>query len=327
MKTRRFGRTGLQVSELVFGGGWVGGILIHQEDKTKVQAVRRALEGGINFIDTAALYGQGKSEEALSWILKEVDQTPYLATKFRVDLNQATSIRDQIEASVEASLKRLKRDSVDLLQLHNRIGAEAGGDVLSVEQVIGEGGVADILDGMRKSGLTSFIGITGLGEPEAIRKVIESDRFDTAQIYYNLLNPSAGQVMPTGWSGFDFGNLIETCKTHDVGVMNIRVLAAGAIATDERHGREVQILPDADLDIEARRARAVFDKLGDRFGSRAETAIRYALAHPDLACIVVGMAELDHLEQALSAAGKGPMTSDGLYEISALHATNFGLGD
>ena len=325
MKTRRFGRTDLEVSELVFGGGSVGGILIHQDDATKLAAVRRALDGGINFIDTAASYGDGKSEEALGWILKEVDQSPYLATKFRLDLSESDDVKGQIEASVEASLKRLKRDSVDLVQLHNRIGPEGGGDIVSVEQTLGDGGIADVLDGVRVGGVTRFIGITGLGAPAAVCEVVDSGRFDSAQIYYNLLNPSAGQAMPDGWSGHDFGRVIEACKTQDVAVMNIRVLASGVLATDQRHGREIQIIPDAELPLETRRAKAVFEKLGQRFGTRAQTALRFSLANPDLSCVVVGMAERDHLEQALAAAEMGPMSEDGLADLADLHAANFGL--
>ena len=68
MRYRPFGRTGLQVSELVFGGGWVGGILIHQDDATKRAAIERALEAGINWIDTAPSYGDGESERALGWL-------------------------------------------------------------------------------------------------------------------------------------------------------------------------------------------------------------------------------------------------------------------
>ena len=325
MRTRRFGRTDLQVSELVFGGGWVGGILIHQDDDTKLTAVRRALDAGINFIDTAASYGDGQSEEALGWILKEVDHRPYLATKFRLDLSDSDDVKGQIEASVEASLRRLQRDSVDLMQLHNRIGPMDGGDIMSLDRVLGDGGIADVLDGLREQGLTRFIGITGLGEPGAVREVIDSGRFDSAQIYYNMLNPSAGRTMPEAWSGHDFGQVIEACRARDVAVMNIRVLASGVLATDQRHGREIQIVPDADLTLEARRAKAVFEKLGDRFGTRAQTALRFSLANPDLACVVIGMAELDHLEQALAAADMGPMTADGLDDLATLHAANFGL--
>ena len=325
MKTRRFGRTDLEVSELVFGGGWVGGILIHQDDATKLQAVRRALDAGINFIDTAASYGDGRSEEALGWILKEMDQRPYLATKFRLDLSRLDQLGGQIEASVEASLKRLKRDSVDLVQLHNRIGRTSDDETIGIDHVLGERGVADTLDRLRASGITRFIGITGLGEPGAVQEVIESGRVDSAQIYCNLLNPSAARTMPDAWSGHDFGQVIEACKAKDVAVMNIRVLASGVLATDERHGREIQIVPDADLPLEAMRAKAVFDKLGKRFGTRAQTALRFSLANPDLSCIVVGMAELDHLEQALAASEMGPMPEDGLDDLAALYDTNFGL--
>lgn len=325
MQKRRFGRTGLEVSELVFGGGWVGGILIHQSDGTKLKAVRRALDAGVNFIDTAASYGDGQSEEALGWILREVDQSPYLATKFRLDLAKLDQLGGQIEASVEASLKRLQRDKVDLVQLHNRIGPISNDETIGIDQVLGENGVADTLDRLRVGGVTAFTGITGLGDPNAVRDVVTSGRFDSAQVYYNMLNPSAGQAMPAGWSGHDLGQLIDACKAQDVAVMNIRVLASGVLATDQRHGREIQIVPNADLALEAGRANAVFQQLGDRFGTRAQTALRFSLANPDLACVVIGMAELDHLEQAIAAAEMGPMPADGLADLTALYDTNFGF--
>ena len=93
MRYRPFGRTGLQVSELVFGGGWVGGILIHQDDDTKRAAIERALEAGINWIDTAPSYGDGQSEQALGWLLQEVAKKPYLSTKVRLDLGRLDDIR------------------------------------------------------------------------------------------------------------------------------------------------------------------------------------------------------------------------------------------
>ena len=76
MKYRKFGRTGLEVSEVVFGGGKVGGILIDADDGTRRKAIRRALDAGINWIDTAALYGEGRSERALGWLLGEIDDEP-----------------------------------------------------------------------------------------------------------------------------------------------------------------------------------------------------------------------------------------------------------
>ena len=74
VKHRTFGRSGIKVSEIIFGAGAVGGIVIHKDDATKREAIRRALAGGINWIDTAAQYGNGKSEEALGWLLPEAGE-------------------------------------------------------------------------------------------------------------------------------------------------------------------------------------------------------------------------------------------------------------
>ena len=75
MKYRKFGSTGLEVSEVIFGAGAVGGILINADDETRRTAIKMALDAGINWIDSAASYGQGRSEEALGWLLKEVPAT------------------------------------------------------------------------------------------------------------------------------------------------------------------------------------------------------------------------------------------------------------
>lgn len=324
MKTRRFGRTGWQVSELVFGGGFVGGLLIHQDDDTKLAAVRRALDAGINFIDTAPSYGQGRSEQALGWLLKEVPQQPYLATKVEIDPRRLDDVPGQIEASVAASLQRLQRDSVDLLQLHNRIEPESVERGLTPATILGAGGVADSLDRLREQGLCRHIGLTALGTAASCCEVIDSGRFDAAQVYYNLLNPSAGRPPRADWSSHDFGGVIAACSTADVAVMNIRVFAAGVIATDRRHGREIPVSDRIVLADEERRAREVFTALGDGYGSRAQTAVRFALANPDIACVVVGLAELDHLEQALDAAGMGPLPDDALRRLAALHDSDFG---
>jgi D-threo-aldose 1-dehydrogenase len=324
MRYRTFGRTGLEVSELVFGGGWVGGILIHQDDDTKLQALKGALAGGINFIDTAPSYGDGRSEEALGWLLREVDERPYLSTKVRIDPGRLDDIPGQIEASLSASLRRLRRDSVDLLQLHNHIRPETTAGALGVDRVLGKGSVADGLERLREQGLTRFIGITALGDGAACRRVIESGRFDSAQVYHNLLNPSAARTMPPGWSGQDFGGLIAACRAQGVAVMNIRVLAAGVLAADERHGRENPVTENAELAEEERRARAVFQALGTEYGTRAQTAIRFALANPDIACVIVGLAELSHLEEALAAAEMGPLPEEALAKLERLYATDFG---
>jgi L-glyceraldehyde 3-phosphate reductase len=324
---RHFGRTGLEVSEIVFGAGFVGGIVVLQDDETRRRVIRRALDSGVNWIDTAPLYGQGRSEEALGWLLDEIEDRPYLSTKVGLDLTKLDDIPGEIERSVHRSLERLRRDSVDLLQLHNPIGASPGEGVfgvIGVEQVLGDGGVADGLDRMREQGLTRFTGLTALGEAPAICRAIDSARFDSAQVYYNLLNPSAARAMPAAWSGHAFDGVIAACKRHDTAVMGIRIFAAGVLATDERHGREAVLTEQSDLAVESERAAAAFAALGDGHGTRAQAALRFGLANPDLACIVIGMAEPEHLEQALEAGAAGPLDAHAIARLEAVYASGFG---
>jgi L-galactose dehydrogenase/L-glyceraldehyde 3-phosphate reductase len=189
--------------------------------------------------------------------------------------------------------------------------------------VLGEGGVADALDHMRELGLTRLIGITAIGETESCRRVIASGRFDSAQVYYNILNPSAARDMPPAWHGHDFRGVIAACKEHGVAIMNIRVLAAGVLASEQRHGREVPMMPEAAIPTEEQRARAVWQRLNERYGTRAQTAIRFALANPEIDCVVVGMAELGHLEGALAAAEMGPLPDEALAELNAVYGRGF----
>ena len=213
---------------------------------------------------------------------------------------------------MHGSLTRLRRDAVDLLQLHNRVMPEPGRRSLGVAQILGRGGVADALERMIEQGLTRHAGFTALGDAAACREVIESRRFASAQVYHNLLNPSAGRAMPAAWSGYDFQNLMASCAEHGVAVMNIRVRAAGVIATDTRHGREGALVPGTDVAQDEARTGAVFAELRERYGTRAQTAIRYALSNAHVSGVLVGIAETGQIDEALAAIELGPLPDDGL---------------
>ncbi|HET6466753.1 MAG TPA: aldo/keto reductase [Geminicoccaceae bacterium] len=319
MKQRRFGRTGWQISELTLGGGIVGGILIHPPEEVRLEALRRVVAAGCDWIDTAADYGQGESERTLGRLLPEIEPRPRLSTKVRLDLDRG-DLEGQIRASLEASLTRLRLDRVELFQLHNGIMPETGGGAIGVREVLGPGGVADIFDRLRDEGYFRCHGITALGDTATLIEVLRSGRFDTAQVYHNMLNPSAARPMPPGWGGQDFGGLIAACKAQDVGIMNIRVLAAGVLATEVRHGREGAITSGTDIGSEEIAARRIFARLGDAHGTRAQTAIRHALANPDLSTVVVGLATLDHLDEALAAFAAGPLPDAAMAELEAVYA-------
>jgi aryl-alcohol dehydrogenase-like predicted oxidoreductase len=138
-----------------------------------------------------------------------------------------------------------------------------------------------------------------------------------------MLNPSAAHAMPAAWTGQDFGGLIEACRDRDMGIIVIRAFAAGVLATDTRHGRESMITSGTDLESEAEKARAVFAALGEGYGSRAQTAVRFVLSNPDISCVDTGIADLDQLEEALGAAGLGALPSEASGRLGALYKTNF----
>lgn len=323
MNYRTLGKTGLRVSEVVFGGGAVGGLLIRGDDDTRRRAIARALAAGINWIDTAPMYGQGASEEAIGWLLDEIPaaERPYVATKALLD-PAAGDLAGQVERSLAESLARLQMDSVDLLQVHNLVYERRGqGSGLSVDDMLGP--VREGLERVRAAGRTRHVGFTANGEGDALKQVVRSGLYESAQIYYNMINPSAGCRVPSQWSGHDFGNLIEVCREEHVGVLVIRALAAGVLATEVRHGREGEIIPNADVASNERKAAQLLEAVGEGEGTRAQVAVRYALSNPGVSGVVVGMAELDHLEEALGAVERGVLPNAVLARLQGIIDVDF----
>jgi D-threo-aldose 1-dehydrogenase len=324
MRRRRFGRTGIEISEIALGCGAQGGIVINPDDDTKRAAVKRALDLGINWFDTAAQYGQGKSEEALGWLLKEVDNPPHLSTKIMLGENEAGDFAGAVARSMDASLARLGRESVDLVQLHSQIETVRDRRTVTADDVLRPGGILDAMERLRDQGLCRFIGLSALGNAVETVKVIDTGRLDTAQVYYNAINPSAARAMPKAWSGFNSHGVIDACKRHDMGMLAVRVYAAGFLATRERTGRESILTADTDHASEDRMAEAVWAALGTEHGTGAEAAVRFALSNPDISTAVIGPARIAHIEEACAGQAMGPLPADALAKLDALYETGFG---
>src|SRR3954451_2760164 len=122
MEQRPLGATGLRVSALGFGCGAVGGLMVKGDPADQRRAVTRALDAGITFFDTAPGYGDGRSEENLGRVLAKLRPRVTLATKGNLRGIARSDIPAGVDLSVTDSLRRLGRDSVDVLQLHNAIG-------------------------------------------------------------------------------------------------------------------------------------------------------------------------------------------------------------
>ena len=331
MKFKPFGKTGLSVSEVVLGGGFVGGILLNPDHRVKRTAFDLALENGINWIDTAPSYGQNKSEQNIGQLIKETGKTPVISTKVAMDVNNLPRAGDQIKKSVEESLIRLGQNSVEVLNLHNPITKEtettSGFGNIGIKDMLRSGGILDSLENIKKMGVVKNIGITALGDSQCCHDVISTGRLDAAQIYYNMINPSASFSDKEKIIGQDFSGLIDTCKKYEVGIMAIRVFAAGILASDQRHGREILITDDTTITQEEKLAKKLFkiiessSEKPSEYGTRAEIALRYNLSNKDIDCTVVGLAEIGHLEQVLNGTKAGPLPNSLLNRINSLERT------
>ena len=326
MRLNPLGRTGLHISEIAFGGGDTGRVLVSGDDRMQLALLRSAVASGINWIDTAALYGKGASEATIGRHLRSLTPRPQISTKVRIEFDEMSDIPGAIERSLTRSLERLRLDRVALFQLHNQLGQAVGGrPTLTVDQVLGPGGVADTFDKLKAQGLFRASGITAAGDASACREVIASGRFDTAQVYYNAINPSAAWSRAhAGWRAQDFSGLIAACFHQNMGVLAIRVWAGGPLASGARPESLVVLTAGTDWENEMRCAAAVRAALGAEHGTSAQAALRFTLGNRDLATRVVGLSSLAQLDEALAAVKRGPLPAPAVAKLERLWATDFG---
>jgi aryl-alcohol dehydrogenase-like predicted oxidoreductase len=322
METRALGRTGLAVSVLGFGCGAVGGLMVRGNPADQERAVARAIELGINYFDTAAMYGNGESERNLGRVIKSLKPDILVGTKVRVPDGERSRIGAAVTASLEASLQRLQLDRVDLFQLHNHITADGSDGGFSPDIVLGE--IVPAFERLRQQGKTRFCGITAVGDTPALHQVIDARAFDTAQVSYNLLNPSAGAAVPHGYPAHDFGNLLAHTKASEMGVINIRVLAAGALSgTEDRHplgSPSVEpIGSGGSYRTDVERARRLEPLIREGHAENlVDAALRFAIANDAVSTVLVGYSTLDQLEAAARSINKGPLSRAGLDRLAAL---------
>jgi L-galactose dehydrogenase/L-glyceraldehyde 3-phosphate reductase len=327
METRTLGRTGLRVSVLGFGCGAVGGLMVRGNPADQERAVARAVELGINYFDTAAMYGNGESERNLGRVIKSLKPDIVVGTKVRVPDGERSRIGEAIAASLEASLQRLQLDHVDLFQLHNHITADVSDDGFTPETVLGE--VAPAFERLREQGKTRFCGFTAVDTP-ALHSVVDARAFDTGQVSYNLLNPSAGAAVSPAYPAHDFGDLSAHTKSAEMGVINIRVLAAGALSgTEERHplgSPSVEpIGSGGSYRTDVARAQRLEPLIHEGHAENlVDAALRFAIANNAVSTVLVGYSTLDQLEFAARSINKGPLSDAALGRLAELQRSFVG---
>jgi aryl-alcohol dehydrogenase-like predicted oxidoreductase len=325
MKTNLLGGTGIEISDIALGGGATGGLFTAADEMTRIIVLKRAIAAGINWIDTAPAYGDGASETGIGRHLNGLAPQPHISTKVLLDEDDLGDIAGAIERSLDGSLTRLRTDHVTLLLLHNQLGEGVGGRLaLAPEQVLGPGGVADTFDRLKEHGLIDACGITATGSAAACLEVIDSGRFDCAQVYYNANNPSAAwSRAPPGWKAQDFSGMIAACFDRNMGVLAVRIWAGGPLANLKPPERLSVLTAGTDLDNEMRCAAAVHAVLGDTYGTPAQAALRFALNNRDLSTRVLGIGDHAFLDEALVAVEKGALPSAAVGKLGRLWATDF----
>jgi aryl-alcohol dehydrogenase-like predicted oxidoreductase len=208
MQYRRLGRTGWKVSSVSFGCWAIGGTWGQVDDNESLAALRRAVELGVNFFDTADVYGDGRSERLLAQLKHQCSETIYIATKAgrRLDPHTAAGYnRKNLTAFVERSLKNLDTETIDLLQLHCPTT-----EVYYMPEVFG------ILDELTKAGKIRYYGVSVEKVEEAL-KAIEYPNVQSVQIIFNMFRHRPAELF------------FEQAKKRKVGILARVPLASGML--------------------------------------------------------------------------------------------------
>jgi len=328
MEYRTLGRTGLRVSALGFGCGDVGGLMVRGTPAERERGVARALEHGINYLDTAPAYGSGESEKNLGQVLRALKPAAIVGTKWRLAAADLADVGGAVARSVETSLGRLGLERVDLLHLHNLIGRVGDEPPLGVARVLEA--VVPAVRRLQEQGKVRFFGVTASGETGALHRALSSGVIDTAQVVFNLLNPTGAYALTVGYPAQDYDRLLVLAREQGVGTIGIRVLAGGALSGQAaRHPTAIpSVAPIAsgpDYATDVARARALEPLVAQgHAGSLVEAALRFAITGDAMSTVLIGCSDLAQLDFAATAVNKGPLSHAALSTLTTIWGSGLG---
>ena len=326
MEYRPLGRTDLRVSAIGYGCGSVGGLMIRGDRDEMTRAVARAIDAGINYFDTARLYGNGQSETNLGQVLRELSADVVVGTKVKLEAPDMHDVAGAVAAHVEGSLTRLGRERVDVVSLHHPVGARRDIDrqILDVHDVAA---AAEAFSTLVGQGKLRYWGMNAVGDTAVVHQVLAAAHPFAVQAVYNLLNPSGAINVTAGFPFQDYQGVIHAAAAHGIGVFAIRVLAGGALTgTAARHPNAspppTPMATSRTYTDDLERAQAFRFVLDDGYAdSMAEAAIRFVLSNPAISTALVGLASLEQVEQALAAAAKGPLSTEACEKLQHIWAS------
>ncbi len=302
MNYRKLGRTGLEVSEVGYGAWGIGkDAWIGADDDESLRALNRAIDLGLNFIDTALAYGEGHSEQLVGQVVAQREETVYVATKIP-PMNRVWPAPwglhpddvfpgDYVRECTETSLENLGVDAIDVQQFH-----------VWSDEWVGQGDWLEAVEELKGEGKIRFFGISvNDHQPSNAIRLTETGVVDTVQVIYNVFDQSPED------------ELFPACIEHDVGVIVRVPFDEGALTGritpdttfDEDDFRNDYFRGDRKQQVHER-VRAIVSELGVTEDEVAEVALRYILSHPAVSTVIPGMRSVRNVERNMAVAdGEG----------------------
>lgn len=312
MQYRKLGRTGFEVSEIGYGawgiGGkqWLGG-----NDDESLQALRRAIELGLNFIDTALAYGEGHSEQLVGQIVRETDHKLYVATKVPpknllwparpgIGIDQVFPY-DYIIRCTEKSLRNLKMDTIDLQQLH----------VWNPEWIERDEW-RRALEDLKQSGKVRAVGVSiNDHQPDSALDIVRTGLIDTVQVIYNIFDQTPGK------------NLLPLAQELNIGVLARVPFDEGSLTGTIDESTTFDPSDFRSFYFKGDRKKQVVEHVNALRkdltpGTQLpEVALRFCLAHPAVSTVIPGMRRVRNAEMNTAASDKGPLDQTTLNILKA----------
>lgn len=315
MKYRTLGRTGWKISEISFGAWAIGGAWGNVDDQESIAALHAALDGGVNFFDTADVYGDGRSERLLAQLKKQRQEKFYIATKAgrRLPVQTVEGYnRKNLNAWVDRSLKNLNTDTIDLLQLHC-----PHPEVFYRPEVFG------ILDDMVQAGKLRHYGVSVEKVEEAL-KAIEFPNVQSVQIIFNIFRQRPAERFFAEARRRHVGILARVPLAS--GMLSGKISHASKFAKDDhrhfnRHGEAFdrgETFAGVDFDV-ALATTAKLKKLVPPGASLTQLALKWILEFPAVTCAIPGAKRPAQVTENIAASDLKKLPSATMKQIAALY--------
>jgi len=315
MQYRELGRTGWKVSTISFGAWAIGGAWGTVEDKESLAALRTALERGVNFFDTADVYGDGRSERLLAQLRKDTKQQFYVVTKAgrRLSPHVADGYnRKNLTAFVERSLENLQTETLDLLQLH-----------CPPTEVYYRPEVFAVLDDLVKAGKLRYYGVSVEKVEEAL-KAIEYPGVQSVQIIFNMFRQRPSELFFAEAQRRKVGILARVPLAS--GLLSGKMSVGSRFEADDhrafnRHGEafdrgETFSGVDYELGVKAVDEMRRFVPKG---ATMSQLALRWILMFPAVTCAIPGAKRPTQVEENVAAADLPTLSSDAMEGIRKVY--------